>query len=188
MPPRIPEIHAITRPPRGDGAASRRPPPERVIFALECRLKRAMSRAATSTALMARFGVSRASADRDLREARLQIEEEIKERVPFWLERRLEKLDAIAEDAAEQAATADVAGPLYAAAIAAIREQGKLIGAYAPERVEVTTTISDEDYAEEIEHLRAEAIAEAATSDLVAELERRGVRVPLLSDEAELVQ
>ena len=152
--------------------------PERIAVATELLFQLPKS-GDVAAALVERFQISRRWAQRLIEIAREEIAESAAAERSVRRAKKTIKLDAIA-DKAEDAGE-------FAAAVAAHTASAKLNGDYAPEQVEHTHTISDEEYATGLAELRQAAIEEAETSTLVAELERRGATVTL-ADEAELVQ
>lgn len=116
--------------------------PARVAFAQDSLLERSSGR--TVKLLIERFQISRATAERDIATAKRLIAETAERQRPQIRALETVRLDRVA-DAAEQLVDKAMATGDYAAAaaamrsvIAASREIGRLNGAYAPDKVEVT--------------------------------------------------
>jgi hypothetical protein len=116
--------------------------PARVAFAQDSLLERSSGR--TVKLLIERFQISRATAERDIATAKRLIAETAERQRPQIRALETVRLDRVA-DAAEQLvdkamATGDyaAAAPAMRSVIAASREIGRLNGAYAPDKVEVT--------------------------------------------------
>ncbi len=152
----------------GKQSAQRTNQAERVKFALKHR-KAGKSFVEVTEMLKEHYGISDRQAGYDLAAVRDIVVAQLKERVPFLAEEILEKLF----DTYEASRMGDE--PNYNAAVAALREAGKLAGVYAPERVE--HTMSPEQYESGLAELRAHAIETAEDGVLIAELERRGIKV-----------
>lgn len=115
--------------------------PGRVEFAAETLRKKNYPK--TRDAIMKQFGVSRATAERDIAKAKRVIAAELdahREVVRAYETRRNERVADRAEELAGKAATEKqwaAAAALQRAAIAASREVSRLNGAYAPAKIEV---------------------------------------------------
>jgi hypothetical protein len=113
--------------------------PARVVFAAE--LLRANNYAITRDAICSRWGVHKATAERDIRAAKQLIAletdfVEVRAGETKRNERIADKAEALADRAAAKGEHA-AAATLHKAAIAASREVSKLNGAYAPKQIEV---------------------------------------------------
>ena len=116
--------------------------PARVAFAQGSLLERSSGR--TVKLLIERFEISRATAERDIATAKRLIAETAERQRPQIRAMETVRLERVA-DAAEQLVDKALATRDYVAAaaamrsvIAASREIGRLNGAYAPDKVEVT--------------------------------------------------
>jgi len=135
----------MPRPPRITTTSSGAPivgNPARVAFAQDSLLERSSGR--TVKLLIERFEISRATAERDIATAKRLIAETAERERPQLRAMETVRLERVA-DAAEQLVDKAMATGDHAAAaaamrsvIAASREIGRLNGAYAPDKVEVT--------------------------------------------------
>ena len=164
MPPRTPEQHPIERPPRGDGRAPRRPPPERVLYAQSLMLGDGLPYGEARDALMAKFGIEERTAARDIAEMRLQLEAINREIRPIILAQETARKRRIADKAEDS-------GDL-AVAVSASNAIVKENGAGAAERIE-HTVISDEQFERALVEMIPMALERADTEQLLAEIERR---------------
>ncbi|HEX7841014.1 MAG TPA: hypothetical protein VF469_26235, partial [Kofleriaceae bacterium] len=139
----MPKPGAIVRTEKGNAITRN---PARVLFAAD--KIRDLPYTAARQAIMDRWGVHRATAERDIAAAKQLIARELNGMETRAAEaRRNERIADKAEQLAEEAAQAkDWAGTanLHRSAIAASREISRLTGAYAPKEVQVSHSGADE--------------------------------------------
>lgn len=124
MPPRAKKPMQLRKPGR-----TTRPLSFRVGFA-RVKLASGMRVTEVEAAIRAHFGVSKATAERDRREAEYLNNEILDRTLPDQIKRNIAKLDVIADDAH--------AASKYNDAVAAVKEINRVIGAHAPRKIQVT--------------------------------------------------
>lgn len=138
-------VSPVPRPPRittTSSGATILGNPARVAFAQDSLLERSSGR--TVKLLIERFEISRATAERDIATAKRLIAETAERQRPQIRAMETVRLERVADSAEQLVDNAMASGDYVAAAaamrsvIAASREIGRLNGAYAPDRVEVT--------------------------------------------------
>ncbi len=122
--------------------------PARIVFAADC--LRTMTYSATREAIIKRWGIHKATAEKDIRAAKQLIALELdslevraaearrNERIADRAEELAAKATARAEAEGSSAADWGAVAALQRSAIAASREVSRLTGAYTPTRVSVT--------------------------------------------------